>query len=103
MMEEMDAEIKIEEDENSFDEEELDAEINKSALINLVEAALIEGVRKGASDIHFVPKGNNKTDILIRIDGNLQPWHVQDATLPEAVPSEQPLVRARILSNAWPS
>ncbi len=85
MMEEMDAEIKIEEDENSFDEEELDAEINKSALINLVEAALIEGVRKGASDIHFVPKGNNKTDILIRIDGNLQQWHVQDATLPEAV------------------
>jgi type IV pilus assembly protein PilB len=84
MMEEMDAEIKVDE-ENSFDEDELDAEINKSALINLVEAALIEGVRKGASDIHFVPKMNNKTDILFRIDGNLQQWHVQDSTLPEAV------------------
>ena len=85
MMEEMDAEIKIEDEENSFDEDELDAEINKSALINLVEAALIEGVRKGASDIHFVPKMGNKTDILIRIDGNLQHWHTQDNTLPEAV------------------
>jgi type IV pilus assembly protein PilB len=46
---------------------------------------LVEGVRKGASDIHFVPKPGNKTEILIRIDGNLQPWHVQDGTLPEAV------------------
>ena len=43
-------------DESSLDEQELDAEINKSALINLVEAALIEGVRKGASDIHFIPR-----------------------------------------------
>ncbi len=32
------------------------AEINKSALINLVEGALVEGVRKGASDIHFHPE-----------------------------------------------
>ena len=53
-------------------------EINKSALINFVEAALIEGVRKGASDIHFVPKVGNKTEILFRLDGNLQNWHVQD-------------------------
>ena len=39
--------------EKISDEEELDAEINKSALINLVEGALVEAVRKGASDIHF--------------------------------------------------
>lgn len=85
MMEEAeDTELHIERDE-SLDEDALDAEINKSALINLVEGALVEGVRKGASDIHFVPKPGNRTEILIRIDGNLQPWHVQDGTLPEAV------------------
>ena len=75
----------IESDEASLDEQELDAEINKSALINLVEGALVEGVRKGASDIHFIPKSGHKTEILIRIDGNLQPWHIQENTLPEAV------------------
>ena len=85
MMEEANSEIQIEKDDTSLDEEALDAEINKSALINLVEGALVEGVRRGASDIHFVPKSGNKTDILIRIDGNLQLWHVQENTLPEAV------------------
>ena len=75
----------IESDEASLDEQELDAEINKSALINLVEGALVEGVRKDASDIHFIPKAGHKTEILIRIDGNLQPWHIQENTLPEAV------------------
>ncbi|HEX7356358.1 MAG TPA: GspE/PulE family protein, partial [Ignavibacteriaceae bacterium] len=72
-------------DEASLDEQELDAEINKSALINLVEAALVEGVRKGASDIHFIPRSGNKTHIMFRIDGNLQTWYVQETTLPEAV------------------
>ena len=85
MMEESVGEIQIDKDESGLDEQELDAEINKSALINLVEGSLVEGVRMGASDIHFVPKSGNKTDILFRIDGNLQVWHVQDGTLPEAV------------------
>jgi type IV pilus assembly protein PilB len=85
MMEEVAPEIQIDKDEGALDEEALDAEINKSALINLVEGALVEGVRRGASDIHFIPKSGNKTEILIRIDGNLQPWHMQEGTLPEAV------------------
>jgi len=84
-MEEATTEIQIEKDDTSLDEEALDAEINKSALINLVEGALVEGVRKGASDIHFVPKAGSKTEIMFRIDGSLQSWHVQDGTLPEAV------------------
>lgn len=84
-IEESSTELDIQGDETSLDEQELDAEINKSALINLVEGALVEGVRKGASDIHFIPKAGHKTEILIRIDGNLQPWHIQDNTLPEAV------------------
>ncbi len=80
------SQMEIEErEESSLDEQELDAEINKSALINLVEAALIEGVRKGASDIHFIPRSGNKTHIMMRIDGNLQTWYIQDGTLPEAV------------------
>lgn len=80
------AQMDIEErEDSSLDEQELDAEINKSALINLVEAALVEGVRKGASDIHFIPRSGNKTHIMFRIDGNLQTWYVQESTLPEAV------------------
>ncbi|HQI40491.1 MAG: pilus assembly protein PilB [Ignavibacteriales bacterium UTCHB2] len=76
----------LEENEDaSLDEQALDAEINKSALINLVEGALVEGVRRGASDIHFIPKAGNKTLVMFRIDGNLQTWHIQDGTLPEAV------------------
>lgn len=84
-IEDSSVEIDVDGDEASLDEQELDAEINKSALTNLVEGALVEGVRKGASDIHFIPKAGHKTDILIRIDGNLQLWHVQENTLPEAV------------------
>ena len=84
-MEDVAPEMEIDRGESSLDEDELDAEINKSALINLVEGALVEGVRKGASDIHFVPRPGNKTEIDIRIDGLLQHWHTQEGTLPEAV------------------
>ena len=59
--------------------------INKSALINLIEGALLEAVRKGASDIHFIPCSGKKTEIYMRVDGGLQLWHVQENTLPEAV------------------
>ncbi|GMR24996.1 MAG: GspE/PulE family protein [Ignavibacteria bacterium] len=72
-------------DEALFDEDELDAEINKSALINLIEGALLEGVRRGASDVHFIPKEGKKTEIYFRTDGILQLWHIQENTLPEAV------------------
>ncbi len=85
MMEEAEPEFQIDKDETGLDEEALDAEINRSALINLVEGALVEGVRRGASDIHFVPISNNKTEILFRVDGGLLLWHIQESTLPEAV------------------
>ncbi|MBT8383876.1 MAG: type II/IV secretion system protein [Ignavibacteriaceae bacterium] len=71
--------------EAELDEDELDAEINKSALINLVEGALLEAVRKGSSDIHFIPCSGHRTEIYMRVDGTLRLWHVQDNTLPEAV------------------
>ena len=77
--------ITFEDNKEDLDEEELDAEINKSALINLVEGALLEAVRKGASDIHFIPCSGHRTEIYMRIDGTLRLWHVQENTLPEAV------------------
>ncbi|NJD21816.1 MAG: type II/IV secretion system protein [Melioribacter sp.] len=85
LVQEAGEEIQVVEDETSVNEEELDAEINKSALINLVEAALIEGTRKGVSDIHIIPKSGNKTEIHFRLDGKLMLWHTQESTLPEAV------------------
>ncbi|MFA3784211.1 GspE/PulE family protein [Melioribacteraceae bacterium 4301-Me] len=85
MLEEVGEEISVIPEETTISEEELDAEINKSALINLVEAALVEGTRKGASDIHLIPKPGNKTEIHFRIDGKLMLWHTQENTMPEAV------------------
>ncbi len=85
LIEESGEEITIESEEKAVSEEELDAEINKSALTNLIEGALLEGVRRGASDIHIIPRSGNKTDILFRLDGKLSLWYTQENTLPEAV------------------
>ncbi len=85
LIEEADEEISTDMDEANVNEEELDAEINKSALVNLIEAALVEGVRKGASDIHVVPQSGNRTEIHFRIDGKLALWHAQDNVQPEAL------------------
>jgi len=80
-----DVEIALSEDDTSVDEETLETEINKSALINLVEGALMEAVRQDASDIHVIGREGNRTEFLFRNDGNLKVWHVQDNTMPEAV------------------
>ena len=85
MIEENVEEFSIEPEETNLDEEELDAEINKSALINLVEACLVEGVRKGVSDIHIIPRNSRRTEFHFRVDGKLMLWHAQEGTLPEAV------------------
>lgn len=87
MIEDSEEEISVDHEEatGGVDEEELDAEINKSALVNLVEAALVEGVRKGASDIHFVPASSKRTEIHFRVDGKLMLWHAQEGSLPEAL------------------
>jgi type IV pilus assembly protein PilB len=72
-------------EEGSIDEGLLEVEINKSALINLFEGALVEGVRKGASDLHIIPISSHQTDLSFRIDGRLNLWHRQEGTLPEAM------------------
>jgi type IV pilus assembly protein PilB len=77
--------VKVEEDDSAVDEDELEAEISKSALVNLVEGALMEAVRQGSSDIHIIAKEGNRTEFWFRTDGNLKLWHVQEKTMPEAV------------------
>jgi type IV pilus assembly protein PilB len=67
------------------DEEALDAEINRSSLINLVEAALVEAVRQSASDIHIYPNALKQTEFHFRIDGELQLWNTQTKVSPEAM------------------
>lgn len=77
--------IDASEEEIEVDEEALDAEINHSMLINLVEGALVEATRMGASDIHVVPKEDLRTEFHFRNDGKLHLWHVQDGVRPEAI------------------
>ncbi len=79
-------EVEVFEDESrQVDEEALDAEINKSRLVNLVEGMLVESVRRGASDVHVIPKDSNMTDIYFRIDGKLVHWYTQTEIKPEAL------------------
>jgi type IV pilus assembly protein PilB len=77
--------MRAEDEESAVDEEALEAEISKSALVNLVEGALVEAVRQGASDIHILAKEGNRTEFWFRVDGALKLWHVQDKTMPEAI------------------
>ena len=80
--------MEIEEDvgeEAGLDEEAIEAEINKSLLVNLVEGMLVEAVRRGASDIHVIPKGPKTSEIHMRVDGSLQLWHVQEGVRPESL------------------
>ncbi len=85
VLKDYDEEITLDAEDENVSEEELDAEINKSALINLVEGALVEAVRKGVSDIHIIPRDRRTTDFHFRIDGKLRLWYSQENTMPEAV------------------
>lgn len=72
-------------EDDQLDEQALEAEISKSALVNLFEGCLVEAVRKDVSDVHIVAAEGNRTNFLFRIDGDLRVWHVQENTVPEAV------------------
>ena len=81
-------EMLMEEDASNqieVNEEELDATINKSRLVNLFEGCLIEAVRTNVSDVHIIPSGKSSVDLFFRIDGKLQLWHRQESTPPEAL------------------
>lgn len=85
MIQDTDVTITSMDEEATIDEESLEAEINKSALVNLFEGCIVEGVRRGVSDIHIVPAEGKKTFFYFRVDGNLEVWHCQENTMPEAV------------------
>ncbi len=71
-------------DQPEIDEAALEAEIAGSALINLFEAMLVEGVRRGASDIHILVNADRKVEIHFRVDGELGRWRVEEKSRPEA-------------------
>ena len=66
-------------------EEQQAIEIHHSALTNLIEGCLLEAVRRGASDIHVLPAGDDGVQIRFRIDGRLQLWLDQSGLNPEAI------------------
>ncbi|PSQ99490.1 MAG: type II secretion system protein E [Bacteroidetes bacterium SW_11_64_17] len=75
----------IEEDKDLIDQEKLEEEINRSTLINLFEATLVEAVREGTSDIHIYPNPDKEVEIHFRMDGRLMHWHTEDRVHPEAL------------------
>ncbi len=77
------AQDEIEEVEEEEQEETI--EIHHSALTNLVEGCLVEAVRRGASDIHFLPGESDGIAIRFRVDGRLQLWMEQRGFNPEAI------------------
>ena len=71
-------------DKPDLDDAVLEAEIAGSALVNLFEAMLVEGVRQGASDVHVFVSPARTIEIHFRIDGHLTLWRVEQRTRPEA-------------------
>ena len=74
----------IEEDVEMY-EQELEEEINRSGLVDLVENVFIDAVRVGASDIHVIPRGEKRTEFYFRIDGRLTMWYANAESRAEAV------------------
>lgn len=72
-------------EDQGLDEESIEAEINKSLLVNLVEGMLVEAVRMDCSDIHVIPVDGKTTNIMFRVDGDLRIWRTQQGVRPEAI------------------
>ncbi len=71
--------------DSTFDEDSLEAEISRSALVNLFEAALVEAVHKGASDLHIFPNEDGHICIYLRLNGELETWYVEEHARPESL------------------
>ena len=74
----------LEEDSEMY-EQELEEEINRSGLVDLVENVFIDAVRVGASDIHVIPRGEKRTEFHFRVDGKLTMWYANTESRAEAV------------------
>ncbi len=76
--------MSYESDDTVLDEEALEAEMSRSQLINLFEAALLDAVRMGASDLHIYPDADGQIVIQLRVDGELEDWRTESRFRPEA-------------------
>lgn len=65
--------------------EDLEEEIQKGHLADLIDNILSDAVRTHASDVHIIPKGNRQTEIHFRIDGKLNLWHTANDIRSEAI------------------
>ncbi len=65
--------------------EELDEEIRKGHLNELVDNIFTDAVRLNASDIHVIPRAARKTEIHFRVDGHLTLWQTIDDLRADAV------------------
>jgi len=77
-------ELTKEENEKEL-ERSLEDEVGKGKLNEMIESLLADGVRTGASDIHVIPKGANRTEFHFRIDGTLSLWSAITDMRAEAV------------------
>ncbi len=66
-------------------EHELEEEVGRGKLGELIESIMVDGVRTGASDIHVIPKGIHRTEFHFRIDGKLILWSVTKDVRAEAI------------------
>ncbi len=73
----------FDEDSGGINQDELESQMSRSALINLFEAMLVEAVRQGVSDVHILPGEQRQVEILFRKNGELHPWHTNKRIHPE--------------------
>jgi len=65
--------------------DELDEEIRRGHLAELVDNIFADAVRLSASDIHVIPRAARKTEIHFRVDGHLSLWQTIDDLRADAV------------------
>jgi type IV pilus assembly protein PilB len=63
----------------------MDREISRAQLPAQLDNIFADAMRTGATEIHFVPAGPRKTEILFRLDGQLSRWANMDEVRCEAV------------------
>ena len=64
---------------------ELDEEILKGHLGEVIDNVLADAVRLNASDVHFIPKAARRTEIHFRIDGRLTLWRTLEDVRTDAI------------------
>lgn len=86
MLDESEAHLDVADQTGKDEEQEelIEQEINKGALVYLFEAALIDGVKSKVSDIHIIPFDSTSVDIRFRQDGKLHLWKRKEGVNPQS-------------------